>query len=293
MTSWQTRAVRVYLRATRKKRYLTVEAGLRSMADGIPASPPPDELGDRLTVELLGAGELVTVRPAGVAVPDAGALVYLHGGAFVNGIQPQHWGLVAHLADTTRREVHVARYPLAPEHDVTDALVFLGALHERLAPQAPLHVLGDSAGGNLALVLAQAHAGDGTLAGLTLIAPWVDVAMGNPAIDAVEPHDPWLTRAGMRPIAARWAAGRDLLDPVVSPLFGDLSGLPPTLVLVGSRDICRPDCDRLRELAPATVDLTLHVEDGSPHDYPLLPTPEGRRARTAITEHVLRTLESR
>ena len=152
-------------------------------------------------------------------------------------------------------------------------------------------MLGDSAGGNLALVLAQGHPHDGTLAGLTLIAPWVDVGMGNPAIDAVEPHDPWLTRAGMLPIASHWAAGRALTDPVVSPLYGDLAVLPPTLVLVGTRDICRPDCERLRELAPATVDLTLHVEPGSPHDYPLLPTPEGRRAREAISEHVLRTLD--
>lgn len=290
MASWQTHAVCAYLRATRKKRYRTVEAGLQSMAHAIPAAPLPEGLRDRVSVAPLAGGEVVTVRPPSGVQPEAGALVYLHGGAFVNGIQPQHWSLVTHLADTTRRAVHVARYPLAPAHDVTHAQVFLGALHERLAPQAPLHVLGDSAGGNLALVLAQARAGDGTLAGLTLIAPWVDVAMGNPAIDAVEPHDPWLTRAGLRPIAARWAAGRDLLDPVVSPLFGDLSAMPPTLVLVGSRDICRPDCDRLRERAPATADLVLHVEDGSPHDYPLLPTPEGRRARTAITEHVLRTL---
>ena len=114
--------------------------------------------------------------------------------------------------------------------------------------------------------------------------------MANPAVDLVEPHDPWLTRAGMRPIAAHWVAGRDLTDPTVSPLYGDLTRLPPMLVLVGSRDICQPDCDRLVELAPASADLTLHVEAGSPHDYPLLPTPEGRRARTAITEHVRRTL---
>jgi acetyl esterase/lipase len=77
----------------------------------------------------------------------------------------------------------------------------------------------------------------------------------------------------------------------VSPLYGDLARLPPTLVLVGSRDICRPDCDRLLALAPPSADLTLHVENGSPHDYPLLPTPEGRRARATITEHVQRTLE--
>jgi len=199
--------------------------------------------------------------------------------------------LIAQLADSTHREVHVARYPLAPEHDVTHAEAFLTALHDRFAPDGPLHVIGDSAGGTLTLLLGQAHVGEGTIAGLTLIAPWLDLSMTNPAVDLVEPHDPWLTRAGMRPIAAHWVAGRDLTDPTVSPLYGDLTGLPPTLVLVGSRDICRPDCDRLRELAPAAADLTLHVEDGSPHDYPLLPTPEGRRAQGVITEHVLRTLE--
>lgn len=290
MTSWQTVAVRGYLRATRKKRYRTVDAGMRSMADAIPAAPIPDDLRERSTVAPLAGGDLVTVRPADGVVQPPGALVYLHGGAFVNGIQPQHWSLVAHLADATHREVHVARYPLAPAHDVTDARAYLVALHERLAPQAPLHVLGDSAGGTLTLLLAQAHAGDGTIAGLTLIAPWLDLSMENPQIEPLERRDPWLTRAGMRPIAAHWVAGRDLTDPQVSPLYGDLTRLPPTLVLVGSRDICRPDCDRLRELTPDAVDLTLHVEPGSPHDYPLLPTPEGRRAVAAITEHVLRTL---
>ena len=289
MASWQTRAVRLYLRATRKKRYRTVEAGRRSMANGLPAAPLPADLTDRSAVTAMGHGEVVTVRP-GSGTPAAGALLYLHGGAFVNGIQPQHWSLIGHLAETTHREVHVARYPLAPAHDVTHAEAFLAALHDRLAPDGPLHVLGDSAGGTLALLLAQAHAGDGSIAGLTLIAPWLDLSMTNPAADLVERHDPWLTRAGMRPIAAHWVAGRDLDDPTVSPLYGDLTRLPPTLVLVGSRDICRPDCDRLVELAPASADLTLHVEDGSPHDYPLLPTPEGRRARQAITEHVLRTL---
>ena len=291
MASWQTHAVCAYLRATRKKRYRTAEAGLRSMANGIPAAPLPDELRDRASVAPLAGGDVVTVQPASGPGTGAGALVYLHGGAFVNGIQPQHWSTIAHVADSTHRDVHVARYPLAPAHDVTDAEVFLAALHDRLAPLRPLHVLGDSAGGTLALVLAQARVAEATIAGLTLVAPWLDLSMTNPAVDLVEPHDPWLTRAGMQPIAAHWVAGRDLTDPSVSPLYGDLTRLPPTLVLVGSRDICRPDCDRLVELAPAWADLTLHVEDGSPHDYPLLLTPEGRRARRTVTEHVLRTLD--
>ena len=207
MASWQTHAVCVYLRVTRKKRYRTAEAGLRSMADGIPAAPLPDELRDRTSVAPLAGGEVVTVGPAD-GIAGAGALVYLHGGAFVNGIQPQHWSLVGHLADSTHRAVHVARYPLAPEHDITHAEAFLAALHERLAPtgrctcsvtpraarspcwpdpRPPRHV-----------------------AGLTLIAPWLDLSMTNPAVDSLEPHDPWLTRAGMRspPTGRRGATPR-------------------------------------------------------------------------------------
>ena len=110
MASWQTHAVCVYLRVTRKKRYRTTEAGLRSMADGIPAAPLPDELRDRTSVAPLAGGEVVTVGPADGIVAGAGALVYLHGGAFVNGIQPQHWSLIGHLVDSTHRPVHVARY---------------------------------------------------------------------------------------------------------------------------------------------------------------------------------------
>lgn len=292
MASWQTHLVCAYLRATRKGRYRTEERGRRSLAHGLPAVPPPEALAGRFRDEPLGAGEVVTVRPVDGTAPEPGALVYLPGGAFVNGTMPQHWELVRRLADRTGREVHVARYPLAPAHVLDDAHDFLGALHDRLAPSAPLHVLGDSAGGNLTLLLAQAHAGRGTVAGLTLIAPWLDLSMDNPAIAAVERRDPWLTRAGMRPIADHWLAGRHPKDPSGSPLFGDLSGLPPTLVLVGSRDICRPDCDVLASRVPDGVRLTLHVEEGSPHDYPLLPTPEGERARERIVEHVRATLDA-
>lgn len=287
MTSWQTVVVRARLRATRKKRYRTVAAGLHSLADGYPAAPLPGALEGRTTSDSFAGGELVTVSGSG-AVP--GSVLLLHGGAFINGIQPPHWGLVEHLVASTGVTVHVARYPLAPGAVHTDAWRFLEEVHARLRGEGPLHVVGDSAGGTLSLLLAQRHADDGGIAGLTLVAPWLDLSLANPAIDAVERRDPWLTRAGMRPIATHWAAGTALVDPAVSPLYGDLRALPPTLVLVGSRDICAPDCRRLVELAPASADLTLHVEPGSPHDYPLLPTPEGRRARATIGRHVLRTL---
>lgn len=301
MPSWQARAVSRYLRVTRKRRYRTPEDGERSVAHALPEAPPVRSLAGRVSSERMAGATVHRVTPAG-GVPDGGAreggapeggastgagpLIYWHGGAFVNGIARQHWQLIDHLTRATRREVLVPQYGLAPTHDLGDALSLLDAVLEAVPDELPVHVLGDSAGGNLALLQAQRH--PGRVAGLTLIAPWLDLSMSNPEVEALEPHDPWLTRAGLRPAAAAWAAGRDLQDPQVSPLFGDLASLPATLVVAGDRDICLPDCELLAARAPSAV--TLRVGVGLPHVYPLLPIPEARPARAEIVAHIEDTL---
>ena len=95
-----------------------------------------------------------------------------------------------------------------------------------------------------------------------------------------------MTRAGLHPIARSWADGIPLDDPRVSPLYGELGGLPPVEVWVGARDITLPDCRELGARMPAGAAFALHVEDGAIHDYPLLPAPEGRAARREIAARV-------
>ena len=194
MASWQTRAVCLYLRATRKARYSTTERGLQALANGIPPAAPPRTLEGRLFTEQVAGFEISKVRPSANRSTMAGVLVYLHGGAFVNGIAKQHWDLVSFLADATGHEVWVPQYGLAPAHGADDARAFLEAVHDQLRDDRAVHLLGDSAGGNLALLLAQARTGDRSIVGLTLIAPWLDLSISNPQIDAVEPHDPFGTR---------------------------------------------------------------------------------------------------
>lgn len=289
MTSWQTRALCGYLRATRKRRPATELTGERALARPRPPTPVSHALHPRTSTRTIGGFDVATMAPPDAtseARRDLGAVLYLHGGAFIHGIASQHWRLAAEIADRTGKEVHLPFYGLAPRHDVGEARRFLRAVVTELAGTGPLHVAGDSAGGTLALLLTQMYAEQREVSGLTLIAPLLDLSLDNPEVASVEPSDPWLSRAGVMPAIRSWAGGRALHDPTASPLHGSLEGLPPTLVLVGSRDICLPDCRRLRRDAPPSWDLTLHVENGSPHVYPLLPTPEARAARNRLVHHI-------
>ena len=110
--------------------------------------------------------------------------------------------------------------------------------------------------------------------------------MANPEVPAVERVDPWLSRAGLVPIAAAWAAATPLDDPLVSPLHGDLSSLPPLAIWVGTRDITLPDCRLVRDRLAGDPSFRYVELDGALHVYPLLPVPEGRRAREEIATHV-------
>ncbi len=223
------------------------------------------------------------------ATTSGTAVVYLHGGAYVGEIVSQQWQFVAHLADRTGCPVHVPIYGLAPEHDAAQALALVSAVVAELAQTGSLvHLVGDSAGGGLALLAAQ-HAAPATrsaLVGVTALAPWLDLAMANPQIPVVERVDPWLSRAGLVPIASAWAAGTPLEDPAVSPLHGDFSALPPLAVWVGTRDITLPDCRLVRDRMAGEPSFRYTELEGALHVYALLPVPEGRRARDDIAAHV-------
>lgn len=290
MTTWQTRVVSGAVNVLFGRRSRTYEQGMRQLASPRPETDPPRAFAPRMSSHRV-AGFMVDRVMADPAGPhDVGAaVVYLHGGAFIHGIARQHWDLVAELADATRAPVYVPRYGKAPGHTIDDVVPLLAELLDHAGTWATpdegglrVHLAGDSAGGNLALLMAQQHRGDPRVRGLSLIAPALDLSLSNPTLDLVDPVDPWLSRAGLRPALAAWAGRHALDSPEVSPLYGDLTGLPPTDLYVGTRDICWPDALVLKELAPPEWDLTIHEAAGSPHVYPLLPTPEGRAARAHL-----------
>ncbi|MDF2443616.1 MAG: hypothetical protein JWR01_1819, partial [Subtercola sp.] len=113
----------------------------------------------------------------------------------------------------------------------------------------------------------------------------------NPRIPEVQPTDPWLATPGGKVLAELWRGDRDLLDPVVSPLAGDLAGLGPITMFSGTRDVLNPDAHLLVEKAAAAgVELDFHEGEGQVHVYPLLPTEVGRLARADIVRTLHRAL---
>jgi acetyl esterase/lipase len=287
--------VAAFVRLAYKRRYATESAGRKLLAKAKGRSSPPPGIRKRCVVahRQVHGQDVYVLRSRRAAGPSEHSVIYLHGGAYTSEIVKEHWALVAHLAESTGCDVHVPIYGLAPQHHALEALGLVTKLiTEQSGNGRRCYLAGDSAGGGLALLAAQAFAGDPAqpVAGLTAIAPWLDLTMSNPEIPAVERIDPWLTRAGLHPIAAAWAGGVPLTDPRLSPLYGRLDDLPPLQLLVGTRDITLPDCRALRDrLAPGTP-LTYHEEPGAIHDYPLLPVPEAKPAREALIEHIRKSL---
>ncbi|TFV55252.1 steryl acetyl hydrolase [Geodermatophilus sp. DF01-2] len=285
------RVVAGVLRLTRKPRMATAERARQRMAEPKTPAQPPKRLVRRHDVTCRNV-EGFPVWTVGARGADAQrAAVYLHGGAYIAPVAPQHWTLVGALADAGVR-VEVPLYGLAPEHTHRAAYPFATAVYRQLLDQvdaAAVTLTGDSAGGGLALGLAQtlADAGLPQPRRLVLLSPWLDLTLGHPDLPAVEARDPWLSRAGLLEAGHAWAGGDDPTDPRLSPGNGPLAGLAPVHVYVGTRELCLPDALRLRDRGAAEgAHVEVTVCEGAVHDYPLVPAPEGRAAAAAIVQEV-------
>lgn len=291
MTSLQMRAVAVILRLTRKPGTATVERAHRRIAARKRPSAPPAALRRRHSVSSrqVEGFPCHTVAPKGRSA--ARGAVYIHGGAYINGMAPQHWTMVSRLADAGVR-VDVPDYGLAPGHTYREAYPFLTTVYRRLLDEmdpATVTIAGDSAGAGLALGFAQTLEDHGLPQprGLVLISPWLDLTLADPAVAAAEARDPWLTRIGLVEAGRAWADGDDPAAPRLSPMNGRLTGIAPTQVYVGTRDLLYPDVLRFQKRAAAEgLQVELTVRDGAVHVYPLIPVPEGRAASRVIVRDV-------
>jgi acetyl esterase/lipase len=276
----------VFLRLTRANRTFTTEAGARRRIRERSLRPapygPPATLRSDVRVDVEQRGGWPVYRVSRRDGASAGTVVYAHGGGWVGEIVSQHWHLAAQVAAEAGTTVLLPIYPLVPFGTAEEARV--GITDLVTSAVGPVVLAGDSAGGQIALSAAQSLRDQGVdVAHVLMISPALDLTWSNPRIPLVQPTDPWLGTPGGRVLAEHWRGSLDLLDPVVSPLAGELAGLPPLTVFTGTRDVLNPDAHLLRTRAAAAgVALDWREGVGELHVFPLLPTRAGRAARAQI-----------
>lgn len=235
---------------------------------------------------------VVTITPKQALGADAPHLLYLHGGGYVMDIAAVHWDTVLRLCTILGASATVPLYPLAPEHTAGEVLPAMDALYRDLAARhgaEGITVMGDSAGGGMSLALAQKlKAEGGPMPGrLVLWSPWVDATGSDPGQRAVEPKDRMLAISGLDACGRMYAGDLALEHPYVSPLFGDLGGLPRMAVFSGTSDILIVDGRRLHErLRAIDAPHEYHEYPGMFHVWMLLPVPEGKRALAQTAEFI-------
>jgi triacylglycerol lipase len=222
---------------------------LGSLLGGSGAPPPFVTLGLNVQSSEYEGWQVYTLTPA---APTGLQVVALHGGAYVGQVNILQWITYANMARDTGATVVVPLFPLAPEGTagtvVPKVADFISAqIAEHGAEN--LSVLGDSAGGQIALSAVQLMVQQGaTVPGhMVLISPVLDNTFSNPNIALVD--DPLVNVAHGRENALLWAGGLSLTDPLVSPLYGSFEGLPPTAVYSGSLSLLAPDALFLQEQA--------------------------------------------
>lgn len=249
---------------------------------------PPRSVTSKVTVtrDDTSGWPVYRVSPHNSTPPRAS--VYFHGGAYIAEITATHWRTIAKLAAATDTTFIVPIYPLAPTETAKTTVARASEIAESVTMEyGSEHVvlMGDSAGGGMALAVAQQlrDAGVASVAHIVLISPWLDVAMTDPEIEKIAPHDPWLAVPGTRLAGELYRGELPVDDPRVSPLRGDLHGLAPITLFSGTRDIANADARSLVN-ACRSIGASLHYHEASSmlHVYPLLPIPEGRRALAVI-----------
>ncbi len=285
------RLVAGVMRLTRKRQMSTPARAQRRIHAPKGSAEPTPAIRDRHTVTQYREHGFDVHR----IVPKDGrftrSVLYLHGGAYIAEIAPQHYGFISRLVDAGVR-VDVPAYGLAPQHTAVQAYDLVESVYRRLltdATPSEITVMGDSAGAGIALGFVQQVAAlDLPQPGqVVLVSPWLDAELSNPEIAGVEKRDPWLSSVGLRAAARAWAGDLPLDDPRVSPIRGSVRGLPPVEIWCGTRDLFLPDVSALtRGIRAGGGQVRLTQCEGAIHVYPVLPTPEGKVATREIVASI-------
>ncbi len=242
----------------------------RLLRELVSAQPLPADV----TVTAAELGGVPTAEVTIAGVEPRHVVLYFHGGVYVLGDAFQAAGLAAAVARRTNAKVISVDYRLAPEHPypaaVDDALAAYKALLEGGTAPSDIAFAGESAGGGLAiatLVNARDH-GLPLPAAALVMSPYADLTLAGTTLETKRKADPLLSREALQFRIPDYTVGQDAALGLISPIFADLSGLPPLIIQAGTHEVLLDDAIRLaQQAATADVEVTLDITPGVPHVF--------------------------
>lgn len=220
-------------------------------------------------------------------------ILYLHGG--FNTLQPSpfHWRLLDKVTLSTLYEVVMPIYPKTPEFHINDTYKAIQQVYEQLVAEVGAQnivMMGDGSGASLALAFVQSliEQGQQIPNKLYLISPILDATLSNKEItDDLIDKDVVLSQFGVNEIMKKWADDLPLTDKKVSPIYGDLKGLPPVYMFGGGREITHPDMKLFEHLMEQQHQL-IHFYDYPKmvHDFPIYPIRESHKVIKQIANSI-------
>lgn len=236
------------------------------------------------------------------AAPEGKVLLYFHGGAYLVGSCQTHRQLVSHIARAARINALVPEYRLAPEHPFPAAIEDAVGVYRSLLAQgfkpSDIYIAGDSAGGGLtiATLLSLRHEAVPLPAAAVLLSPFLDVTASGESAVTRAGQDPWFDAKEVVVVADNYCrGGEDLKHPLVSPVFANVAGLPPTFIQVGDDEILLSDSTRFAEkMKAAGLEIEIEIWPEMWHVFQLFigKMPESRRAIRKIGAYLRERMKS-
>jgi monoterpene epsilon-lactone hydrolase len=270
MSAEQRQALEAVLRQNSFPADTDINEQRRLLKELVAGQPLPPEL--TVTAATLGGVPVAEITIAGIEPRHV--VLYFHGGVYVLGDAFQAADLASQVGRRTSAKVFSVDYRLAPEHPfpaaVDDALAAYQALLRDGTAPADIVFAGESAGGGLAvatLVNARDH-GLPLPAAAFVMSPYADLTLAGATLDTKGAADPLLSRESLASRVPDYTAGQDPALGLISPIFADLTGLPPLIIQAGTHEVLLDDAIRLaRQAATADVDVTLDITAGVPHVF--------------------------
>lgn len=221
-------------------------------------------------------------------------ILFFHGGAYLLEGNAMHWKLIESIALKANCKVTYIDYPLAPESTYKATFEMVQHTYDKLIidfPNDTFMLMGDSAGGGLALAFAQKLAAENALiqpSKIILFSPWLDMTMSNPEIKKIEKSDKILSVDALCKAAQLYSGGDDLQQFLLSPINGRFEGLGETLIFYGTHEILYPDCLKLKEKTSELSNFHFREFTGMQHDLVIFPIAEADEALEMAVEFIVR-----